>query len=111
MSGRHIAGNGDGSLMKWAEGLKLAPEALREMAAHYRRLAQQALEEQPLNEGLRESLAAVATRCEAAADRAAGWYQTARSTMSDDFAAYEQPRDGSLHKESKSDVDRANDGN
>lgn len=108
---RHVGQQGEASLMRWAEGLRMAPAALAEMAAKYERLAQEAEADQPMNQALRESLRAVARRCRAAAERAQGWHPTARATMEADFAAYEQPRDGSLHKESKSDVQRANDGN
>lgn len=108
--GRHVAHDDSSSLMRWAEGLRTAPGALRELAGTYRRLASEAEDVYPMAGELRESIRRVATRCDAAAERSDGWYPTARATMAADFAAYEQPRDGSLEKERRADVARAHDG-
>ena len=97
---------GERSLYGWVEGLKYAPEALRELARHLTARATAAVDEQPIDPELRESLRNAADRFHAAAEVADGWYGQARTTLVEDMDAVENPRDGSLHKESKSDVRR-----
>lgn len=96
----------DSSFISWANGLRSAPAAMETLANHFQGLAREAEEEQPLATGLRDSLRGVAMRCTAAAERAAEWYPRLRDLNAADFAAYEEPRDGSVHKESRADVGR-----
>jgi hypothetical protein len=104
---KEIAGNGEASsTVKWGYGLKAVPDALGQVAAHYRRLANASVDDQPMSQALRERLHAAATRFEAAAASSGEWYRMIRNTpgTKEDFDAWENARDGSVHKEAKSDV-------
>ncbi len=109
-----VAESGSGaSTVKWTDGLKAVPQALDEIAAHYRRLARAAMEDHPMNGALRDRLLAAAIKLERVAEMSRPWHHLVRNTGSTaaDNDAYFAPRDGSVQMESKADVRRAYDGN
>lgn len=111
---REVSQAGDGaSTVKWGTGLKAAPGALRQVAAHFRRIAAAAVDDHPMNAALRDRLVTAARKLEAGAASADAWFPMIRNaaSTSQDFEAYEHPRDGSVHKEGKADARRAFDGN
>jgi hypothetical protein len=109
---REVSQAGEGaSTVKWGYGLRAAPGALRQQAAHLRRIAAAAVDDHPMNATLRDSLVRSARRLEAVAEAADAWFPMVRNgDNAPDFDAYETPRDGSVHKESKADTGRAHDG-
>ena len=100
------------STVRWGYGLKHVPGALRETAAHYRAKAR-AAGDHPMNAPLRESLNRAAAQLEALAGTADRWFPLFRTVggTAADMDAYEAPRDGSVHSESRADAGKAFDGN
>jgi hypothetical protein len=93
----------------WAELLRQAPDAILAKAAEVARLEREGVDGQPLHPDLRNRLAAVRARLTKDHQMASTWHPHIRSTNAGDFAAVEQPADGSLTKEAKADVERNRD--
>lgn len=61
-----------------------------------------------MNDATRDQMEYAARMLEDAANKADAWYPRVEQECADDMSAYRDPRDGSPHKEARSDVRRAN---
>lgn len=97
-------------VVRWGYSTQTIEPAFRSAADELRQLAKEAGSEHPIDQAFAEAMLAEAVRMEGLMGIAHDLYETIRAQAHDYFNAYENPRFGSIQRESRADSGPAADG-